>query len=308
MLNDVTEDDSDLPDKRKIAKKRWSILAKVLKGSSCEETAENLVSVRRFHSFGLLSQHLLNTDSSSSWYLYTCPDIPGFSMHIRHLSGGITAEILNGFNNTGNVCVWPSEEVMTYYCLQHVQDFKGLRICELGGGMTCLAGVALGVCSEAEYIELTDGNEDSVKNLQLIIGNNKFDNTTISTRRLRWGSDRLEKELQYSFDMVICADCLFFDDGRENLAQMIFNLLKPGGQALLFAPSRNETFHQFAELAQESFKVTIEQNYDSRVWAHHCKMLKEIPDIYDDSLHFPIMMTLLKECTALSREVTPESR
>ncbi|XP_055878493.1 calmodulin-lysine N-methyltransferase-like [Biomphalaria glabrata] len=315
MMNyESIKSDLGLSDRRKIAKKRWLILAKVLNGSSCEETADSTVSIRRFHSFGLMSQKSLtndlwDTDKDSTWYLYTCQDIPGFSMHIRHLSGGITAERLNGFNNTGNVCVWPSEEVMTYYCMQHVQDFKGLRICELGGGMTCLAGVALGVCSEAAHVELTDGNEESIKNLQSIISNNTFDNTTISTRLLRWGSEKVEIELQSSFDIVICADCLFFDEGRVDLVQMFFDLLKPGGEALIFAPSRNKTFHQFAEMAQELFEVKIDQNYDSRVLDLHFKMLKEMPDIYNESLHFPMMMRLSKQHTASSsREVTPESR
>ncbi|XP_059163777.1 calmodulin-lysine N-methyltransferase-like [Physella acuta] len=305
--------ETSVPNERsKIAKYRWRMLAEVLNGGNCAKTADNLVSVRRFQSFGLLQSELVDNDAEEknqgcNWYLYYCPDIPGFSMNIRQLSGEISAERLNGFNNTGNVCVWPSEEVMTYYCMQHVQGFKGMNICEVGGGMTCLAGVALGVCSEASHVELTDGNEDSVQNLQRILENNNFGETLVDTRLLRWNSEKVDEKLLSTFDYVLCADCLFFDEGREELAQLIFDILKPGGLALVFAPSRNNTFQKFADIASGLFQVVIESKYDKRVWDLHCKMQEEVPETYNINLHYPIMMTLTKS-SPTSREITPESR
>lgn len=304
-------------DEQKIAaRKRWQMLAQVLRGTDTNNLASSDVSVRRFQSFGLLSTQLndgvscgeMNRNKSAGdWFVYSCHDVPGFSMEIRHLSGGVTAERLNGFNNTGNVCVWPSEEVMTYYCMQHLGDFKDQLVCELGGGMTCLAGVALGIYSEARHVELTDGNEESVENLEKIIDRNQFNSTTVATRLLRWGETEIREDLKFQFDSVICADCLFFDDGREALSQLIYDLLKPGGTALLFAPSRNKTFEKFQEIATKSFEVQVESEYDSQVWKTHLKLLTDSSDTYDESLHFPIFMHL-KKSTQCSREVTPESR
>ena len=49
-------------------------------------------------------------------------------------------------------------------------------------------------------------------------------------------------ELDCIYDVIICADCLFFDEGRPQLLECLKKALKPGGTAVIVAPSRGGTF------------------------------------------------------------------
>ena len=40
---------------------------------------------------------------------------------------------------------------------------------ELGGGQTCLAGLAVGACAAPASVLLTDGNQESADNLAAIV-------------------------------------------------------------------------------------------------------------------------------------------
>ena len=48
--------------------------------------------------------------------------------------------------------------------------------------------------------------------------------------------------LEEIYDAVICADCLFFDEGRPQLLECLKKALKPRGIAIVVAPSRSGTF------------------------------------------------------------------
>ena len=217
---------------------------------------------------------------------------------IKHITESTSLEALMGFNNTGNICVWPSEEVLAFYCLKYSKQFEGKAVCELGCGMTGLAGVTLACTQLPSRVLLTDGNETSVENVKEILDKNRanFGRAAVSAEVLLWDKDFLQNTSPHGsqFDCVICADCLFFEDVHNHLAQVIIKLLKPTGTALLLAPQRSGTFDKFCAVAKHYFKVQARVQYDDLIWQKHREALKQFGsvDVYTPDLHYPLQLTL----------------
>ena len=151
---------------------------------------------------------------------------------------------LTGFNNTGNICVWPSEEVLAAYCLENPHLFKDKNVLELGAGMTGLAGLIVSQTCSPKNVLITDGNENSVENLTIVVNENKrlglIEEDKVSSELVKWANGA--KDLKMNFDVIICADCLFFDEGRPQLLECLKKALRSGGTAIIVAPSRSGTF------------------------------------------------------------------
>lgn len=114
---------------------------------------------------------------------------------------------------------------------------RNKSVCELGGGMTCLAGLAVNAWFMIRFVSiyrnlklrittvfrtthrkiclhgapsevfLTDGNEASFKNLETICSRNEFD-CVVECCLLRWEKDTYYEDLEKRFDFIICADWL----------------------------------------------------------------------------------------------------
>ncbi len=283
-----------------LAKKRWKILSGAIvkaskaKKKKMEETAngENPI---RYPNYGLLRVEKTeprDQEPDRVWYrvsiardgdtkdsLEICVLRPDFSVHD-----------LMGFNNTGNVCVWPAEECLAAYCLENSEVFRGAKVVELGGGMTSLAGLLLAQrVPDVTSVVLTDGNEASVDNLGAIL--DRSGRSKVSASVLRWGSD-VPPSMAGAFDFVICADCLFFDEFRTALRDCLAALLKPGvGRAIVVAPRRGHTLASFVSLCSETFStVRQRERYSDAIWRRREELLSE-PD-FDEDLHYPVLLEL----------------
>lgn len=287
------------------ARKRWKILAKVLRKDSEEtvssEDEERTASVRRFKSFDLLKQdsfedHIaLNClGKPDNWYKYkVLIGTIEHSVNIHHIDRHLTANDLMGFNNTGNICVWPSEEALTVYVLSDLEHFRGKWILELGGGMTCLTGLMLSKYSKPFAVHLTDGNDVSVDNVRKTVCLNELSCYT-KCSVLKW-EDTIARSVNEfeKFDCILSADCLFFDEARSALVDTIWFYLSKDGEALVMAPQRGKTLTLFVEeCIRKGFNCDVVHRYNEIIWQRHLEL--QGTELYDENIHYPVLMKLTK--------------
>ena len=289
------------------ARERWRILRDILitKKKAKNENACNSVSVRRFSTFDLfrIDKHLGKKDDQVNgkdegvqWLSYNYDNSRrAVSVDIAFLPSQVSLQDLQGFNNTGNVCIWPSEEVMALYCLENITQFTDLSICELGSGMTGLAGIFLAATKCPKEVILTDGNEKSVTNLNRIISRNQssFGKTCVTGQIFTWDEHRISSDFMDRFDVIICADCLFFTEVHESLIAVLKSLLRPTGKIYMFAPERSGTLQQFCSIAMKRFHVEVTDRYLDVVWHKHEQYLSEVSGgIYNPNIHLPLCIVL----------------
>uniref|UniRef100_A0A8C6KNG8 Calmodulin-lysine N-methyltransferase n=1 Tax=Nothobranchius furzeri TaxID=105023 RepID=A0A8C6KNG8_NOTFU len=249
----------------------------VLRQKQSDSPEVKQVSVRRFATFDLFrrkqvaAQDRSNT-SDDQWVEYRSVYFPEYSAFLRDNLGPLRVnEVLNSFDNTGNVCVWPSEEVMCFWFCSFV------RCCLIPLSFSCLPGSQVAISADVKEVLLSDGNEKSIQNVRGLLERNrlagKFGSTHVFSRVVRWDCEMDISALEGHFDVVMCADCLFLDQYRASLVDAVRRLLRPNGTALVFAPLRGETLTRFCQLAQQvGLYVSQRQQYDAQVWGVHLKV------------------------------------
>jgi len=267
------------------AKERWALLAQALKSSRDGEGKEKQQGTKRsFHAYNLLTWA---PEDSEGWRRVSHAGVEA-DVKLAAASSSPSLNQLVGFNNTGNVCVWPSEECLGVYCLAERSKYEGLRVLELGGGMTSIAGLLLSATGCPASVTLTDGNEVSAESLVRVVERQARSQggSSLEARLLRW-DDAHEVEAQRgSYDLILSADCIFF---TSQLASAMATLLAPGGEALVMAPGREGTFAAFQAEAQEHFgEVEEVEKYSAQVWKAHeaCSGLQG----YVEDIHYPRLL------------------
>lgn len=324
------------------AKARWKLVSKFLRPSKANTDTEsdlvggdkelNAVSVRRHASFNLFpttkgeiekeedgwhaSYEWIHYDTSSSGRKLEEGEGGSTRVSVRQRVGGkVTIKDMeearkSGVDTTGTVCLWPAEEVMAHYLLEHAQDFEGKNVVELGAGVG-LAGLALAARAKANCILLTDGNATCVASLAVAVEHHRSHSALLTNqvecRELIWseGLSRLDIPRAGTYDYVVAADCLFFRDYHKALVHTLDTLLAEGGKALIFQPPRGETMAKFRTHAEDKFEIEREDKYDDRVHAIHSELLAAAGGAADESynpdIHYPVLLVLKRKPRSISQ-------
>jgi predicted nicotinamide N-methyase len=160
----------------------------------------------------------------------------------------------------------PSEEALAHYIIKHPRLFKGKRVLDVGAGLG-FAGLVCAACTQAESLELTDGDPEVISTLSASIQLNakSFGETKVGIKKVLW--DRCEEWYdRASFDVVIAADVVYLEHLHSALLGMVARVLRPGCLFLLFASRRNGSLEHFVAAARNFFPtVEASTDYDEDV-------------------------------------------
>ncbi|CAH8648990.1 unnamed protein product [Heterobilharzia americana] len=173
-------------------------------------------------------------------------------------------DVLTGFDNTGNVHLWPSEILLTHSMFfenlypglwnelhQNFEDHPIQTVCELCAGMTGAAGIAVSLRKwsnifKTSYVLITDGNDRCVASIISVVDHHKkrFLNNSNATesfisrinldaKTIRWPKNcpesssvaQLDQSLIHHFDLIVAADCFFDQTYHISMLDTIDKLL-----------------------------------------------------------------------------------
>jgi len=187
-------------------------------------------------------------------------------------------------DNTGNLQLWPCEEILTLYCLFNDHKFLNKRIIELGAGFSGLCSLAITKNLEICEIYITDGNSKSVEALERNVALNFGERKDIFCKELLWDA-KANNEFG-EFDFVLISDCLFFKNYHNDLVITIKRLLKKEGECIIIAPPRGDSMDIFLKIAEEYFDIVRRKEEIEII-----KLTKNATDNYNP---FYIKLTLKK--------------
>lgn len=300
------------------AKARWAILKQALSKTSAASSSSSSISIHRHTGIHVLSKRDLSAadivqlgfvaeeqrkkeEEKYCYVAYSMHEYPSSPIYLRiRLNTSVDVHELSpaaAVDNTGNICIWNSEELLGYVackavlgnaplipssCLSFTLSLSSsssssststspispIRIIELGAGQSGLAALmvaqALRRTGRAYDICITDGNDRCASELHTQLSLNAsqlVDNSSmqynVQTKCMIWNSQDKYEEMG-RYDWIIAADCLFFQDYHVDLLHVLSTLLSLNGIIWLLAPGRGKTAEKFMGLVEKSGEWKVE--------------------------------------------------
>jgi EEF1A N-terminal glycine/lysine methyltransferase len=157
----------------------------------------------------------------------------------------------------GGHYVWDSAIMMSEFISEDADwRVEGKRVLDLGAG-TALASIVSVLCGAKEVMACDYPDSRLLESAKFNIAKNvpKGSQGRVSVRQHLWGcvDDKLARENENKFDVIIASGCLFFEDQHVNIARSMAHFLKKDLDATVYIVSgfflgrqKLETFFQVA--------------------------------------------------------------
>ncbi|CAL8134608.1 unnamed protein product [Orchesella dallaii] len=225
-----------------------------------------------------------------------CAATYNIKIHRRNTAFNVDIKNLKGFDKTGRICIWPSEQILCYWVLKNQARFEDKKVIEIGGGFHCLAGLAVAKYTKAQHVILTDGDEVNVEEVSYSIQRNNLQAGSCHATTLQWDSFKTKPEFESKFDFVIAADVIYENTIFVSLLETISYVLKPEGQFILFNPTRDGMLQEFVRLAKSMNAFTdvkLIETYDTSVSEITWDLVQNNPS-YNREWHYPNQVAFQK--------------
>jgi predicted nicotinamide N-methyase len=207
----------------------------------------------------------------------------------KERADGKESEPLPNSHVTGLTTIWPSEQLLTIFCLeQPTQIFKDKLVFEVAAGFHGLAGFMVAKYQAAKHVFVSDASVPAVECLARTIKANGLtdacsasvvDVTSIETASCLAGQRA---------DVVLASDCFLFDEVQPGLAKFLDDCLADDGIAFVTAPPRNGTLRKFLNNARAWYGFSV-----SLYWHRPSMTRQRRPHSqYNADIHLPMMAVL----------------
>lgn len=140
--------------------------------------------------------------------------------------------------------VWQAELLLAAEILGSRSHLKVSSVLELGAGCSGHAAFAAHAAWAPESVVITDGKAANLETVKMSVAANGW-GATVAVSELLWG----ETEVGQKYDVVLAADCLFFECYHEALLATLRQAMHGQTLVLMVCPSRGGSMERFLEKA-----------------------------------------------------------
>lgn len=128
---------------------------------------------------------------------------------------------------------------------------------------------------------------------------------SITTRHLLWQNEAQYSDIAGIVDVVLGADCLFFENFHKDLIALLYTVLSrcAYSRVIMFAPRRGGSLERFLEQLESQNQTrisqgldkmtwTLEERYDEKIWRKHEELRQTRLESYHPDIHFPLKLEL----------------